>query len=406
MTASSAVGRLSVLDLVSTVMDCAERPLDFTFLLRLERPVPIDALLAGAGSARNLYPTSGCLIDGKRWVRDPRASEFSIARDDDERVLDTFIDGPFDPATEACVKQLAVAASDGGTLLATRFHHALCDGVGAFMWLRHQLDVARGLMQPVVAPSAFRSVPLRRFDGHRRCKDKPRLPCRPSSTTVARPARARRRHMLEVAAEPLRRWAGACGGFTYSDLLATAVLEILAACGSDAGAPRRRIGLWLPVNVRRQPFTGFGNGSSRIRIRATDADRVPLAERCRATRRQIERARRNGEWAVPADPVLTRLPSRVMRFLMRTYLRRPWIDMGTAVFTHIERGGLSECSWAGDVRSIEIVGPLHRRHAFGITAATHRDRTFITFTYDPALVGGEDIARSANMLADELARPG
>ena len=47
-------GELSAIDLALVVMDSAQRPLDFTLLFHFSEAPGIDALRAGARSARNL----------------------------------------------------------------------------------------------------------------------------------------------------------------------------------------------------------------------------------------------------------------------------------------------------------------------------------------------------------------
>jgi len=159
---------------------------------------------------------------------------------------------------------------------------------------------------------------------------------------------------------------------------------------AEHGAKSDRISVWCPINVRASPFEGFGNGSSRIRIydRASGA---PWAERFRSVRAQVIACRETGEWALPPVERLLALPRWILRPLLRAYLDRPWVDMGSAPFSHAER--LGDDALLPGVEEIELVGPLHERHPFGIFATTFRGRTSLTLTYDPALLEPADVAR-------------
>ena len=48
-----------------------------------------------------------------------------------------------------------------------------------------------------------------------------------------------------------------------------------------------RVGLWLPMNIRRESYAGFGNGTSRIRLYARYAPSASLIEKAREVRRQV-----------------------------------------------------------------------------------------------------------------------
>ncbi|HXQ73935.1 MAG TPA: hypothetical protein VN844_25760, partial [Pyrinomonadaceae bacterium] len=85
------------------------------------------------------------------------------------------------------------------------------------------------------------------------------------------------------------------------------------------------------------------------------------------------------------------------------YLKQPTVDMATGVFTHADR-------WAGDameafkyVTRIECVGLLHSRQHLAINAATHQGQTWLTFTYDPALLEAEDVRELARMYEEQIA---
>ena len=181
-------------------------------------------------------------------------------------------------------------------------------------------------------------------------------------------------------------------GFTFNDLLAVAALETLQAWNRAHDDKGGKVGIWLPVNIRQDAFEGFGNASSRIRVRRDYDDGLDIADRCRAVRSQINLARERGEWVVPQRTLLTGTSLRFGAPLVRLYLNRPWADMGTAAFSHVERWpGKDDPVFAG-LRELGVVGAMHRRHALMFAAVSFGDRTWITITYDPAQLWPEDIA--------------
>lgn len=402
--------RLSTTDFLFHALDDPRRPSDFTLVFHLGEAPRVEALRAGARSARNLYPTTGSRISRGCWVRfeGSGGGVASASADTEEAAaaaVEEFVGGPFDPRAETPVRQLLITGRNGaGARLVTRFHHAAADGLSAAMWLGHQLRVAYGREAPAASASPFRELGLRRH---------------PSPVTRSRfafPGRSDRLCAAGVESSHTRRWLALCaeasdlrprcrraGGFTYNDLLATCALETFSRWNRAHRAGRRgKIGLWLPVNIRRESSAGFGNGTSRIRLYARYDEDAPLADKCREVRRQVSWSLRRGEWAVPEKSALTSLPLRAASALLRVHLRRPRVDMSTGVFSHAER-------WAGQgdevfrrVEKIECIGQLHERHCVAVNGATHDGRTWLTFTYDPGLLPPDDARRLVEVYQEQL----
>ena len=400
---------LSTLDRILYVMDSPGRPLDFTLVLHVKKAPNIEALQAGARSARNRYPATGSYIDGMQWVRcaEPDVGVAAAEATSDETItgaIEAFIDGPFNPRRQVPVQQLVIIdGADGRAKLITRFHHAVADYMSATMWLGHQLRVAYGQQSPVTEVSPFQGVPLR---SHPSPVKKSRFSyCGPAHRLWrprARPSRVRRWRTLEVPAADLRERSRKMGGFTYNDLLATCALEVFVRW-NGVHNNGRRVGLLLPVNIRQQPFEGFGNGASRIRIYARYTDNASLLDKCREVRRQVAWCKEHGEWAVPRSHPLTRLPLWASVPLMRCYLNRPWVDVATGVFSHAERWDGQDDRLFQHVEKIEFIGQLHARYAVAINATTLRDQTWLTFTYDPGLLTSGDIQRLVEMYQEQIA---
>jgi len=410
--ASVNTSRLSPIDLVCSIMDSPRRPLDFALLSHLEDAPSFEALRAGAHSARNLYPTTGSYIRNDYWVRavhrETGLKTIAVASPQDvARAVESFLGSPIDLRRETPVQQLVITnVLNGEVKLLTRFHHAAADGLSAAMWLGHQLRVARGKESAVAEIFPFEHLALRThpapvkrsrfaFDG----------PSDRLWTSNTQSERTRRWVTIEVSAAEFREGCRT-RDFTYNDMLATCALEVFSRWNSlKHNGRKQRIGLWLPVNIRQnlpQSTGGFGNGTSRIRLYARYNASATLVEKCREIRRQMFWSNRHGEWAVPQTTPLNSLPRWAANPLLRCYLNRPGVDMASGVFSHAER-------WTGEtgeifeqVEKLESIGQLHKDYCVAINGATHGDRTWLTFTYDPGLLAAEDIKLMVEMYQELL----
>jgi hypothetical protein len=408
--AAATAGELAAIDFALSIMDSPRRPLDFTLLFHLSEAPSLESLRAGAKSARNLYPTTGSRIQGDRWLRlsEPVGGITSATTTSSATLTDVvqdFLAHPIDLGSQMPVQQLVVG--DGvtnGVKLVTRFHHAAADGLSAAQWIGHQLRVASGKEPPVVDVEPFQELPLRAHDKPAR---KSRFAYRGASqglwTSQSGASGSRLWRTIEIKAGELRAGCRRVRGFTYNDLLATCALEVFALWNRvHDNHPKPKIGLWLPVNIRREAATGFGNGTGRIRIYARYADQISFVEKCREVRQQVSWSTKNGEWAVPRKNPLQTLPRWAAAAILRSYLNRPGVDMATGVFSHAER-------WTGErgeifdhVQKIESIGQLHKRHSVTINGATHHGRTWLTFTYDPGLMSLDDISCFVEMYQNQI----
>src|SRR5687767_6747198 len=84
-------GRLSTIDLAFSIMDNQRRPLDFTLLFHLTEAPGLEALRAGARSARNVFPATGSYIDNQHWVRfvEPSDGVSAISASSPEELTNT-----------------------------------------------------------------------------------------------------------------------------------------------------------------------------------------------------------------------------------------------------------------------------------------------------------------------------
>lgn len=385
----------SALDLISAIMDTPERPLDAVVIARLCAEIPIERLETGAASARHVYPQSASRLVDRHWHFSPQLAT-AIQRVTN---VETFLDAGVDLQNELPMRQALLERQDGLHLV-TYFHHAAADLVSVAMWLEHQLDVATGRREAVTAAHPYLPVAL---------KDHPR-PVRKSqyahagpSTALWRrhdqPGRARKVRVIDLDARTLMSLVG--DGFTYNDLLAAVTLEVFHRWNTTHGAKTDRLALWCPVNIRKSPFDGFGNGSSRLRVYPQLLPDTPLVDRCREIRTQVQWSKSHGEWWVPAESPLMKLPDPWMSRVVKTYLNRPWVDMASGMLSHAQRltaddNGLPE------VDRIEVIGEMHRHYPFGPVAITHREVTTYAIDYDPAMLREDDMDELEALFRDRF----
>lgn len=394
--------RMPLLDRAFYLLDSARSPQDFTLILDLHDLPDVERLYAGAGSAMNRFPISACSVARRAWVlRENRYFKLAVAEDQSRAAIERFIDEPFDLRRQPPVKQLLLLNGSGSARLATRFHHAAADGLSAALWLGHQLNVAyeletaqveRGLLGVPSLRQSETSVHRSQFayDGASdalRASGSKRFGSRRWSTICFRSCE------LQKACRRLR-------GFTYHDLLATCALEVLSRWNKS----ECRIGLWVPMNVRREAGVGFGNGTSRIRVYANYERDAPLIEKCRAVREQVAWTTKHGEWVVPEFPWFTRLPDSIAGPLLRNYLKLPKIDMATAVFTHAGSSLANAGEAFKHVVRIESVGLLHTRQNLAVNAATHAGHTWLTLTYDSAVLTATDAKQLTQLFSEQIAK--
>ena len=397
--------RMPLLDVAFHLMDSARSPQDFTLILHLCDAPEVDHFYAGAKSAMNRFPTSASCIDGHAWVwRENKYFKLQIVSDSESRAaIERFIDEPFDLRHQPPVKQILILNGPTGASLVTRFHHSAADGLSAALWLGHQLNVAYGLEEVERERAPFVDLPLRNLSTSvRRSKFAFDGASDRLWTPNSRQSGKRRWITISFPATELQKACRRAGGFTYNDLLATCTLEVLSQW-NQTHSRGVKIGLWMPMNVRREAMTGFGNGTSRIRLYAQYKSNVSFVDKCREIRQQVEWTSKHGEWVVPEIPYFTRLPRPIIGPLLRGYLRLPAVDMGTGVFTHAGSWIANAGEAFKHVERIECVGLLHPRQSLALNAATHGGQTWLSITYDPQLFSASEAQQFAQIYEQQIA---
>ena len=400
--------KLSTLDYVFTALSRTVPSLDFALVLHFAKSLDIDALELGARSARNRYPTTSSFVHGGRWEYVPTATKpiEQTPTANAQKEIERFMNLSFDLHVDPPCRQLLIQQKSGNTLLVSRFHHAAADGMSAALWLGHQLQVANGFEPPVNEPAFYSRPTLRHLNPSvRRSKFAYAEPSDPLKTSKFQPSGKRRWITLSFPATDLRRACKRRGGFTYNDLLATCALEVLDKFNSENSASSH-IGLWVPMNIRREASNGFGNGTSRIRIYRRYRHDAPLMHKAREVRRQVSWCTEHGEWVVPEIPLLTKLPRWATAQVLRTYLNSRSVDMATAIFSHADSWASGAGRGLQSADRIECIGVLHPRQAVAINGTTHRGQTVLTFTYDSGLVSDAQAVQLSESYEQQIALAG
>lgn len=376
--------RASFLDAAMVVTDSPLRPLDFAIIRTFPKAeISPEKIRNGTRLAIRNWPRSNSRFENGRWIPLTETSEtrlavenFSTSEEREEKIR-RFISIPFDLRSEAPVRELFLEGPSEAVLV-TRFHHALCDLVGAALWIDAQNGIVRDAGE-LSLKTSDRRIGKSKF-AH----------AGPSARLWSRgnPSSDRAWHTIEFDAEKFREVAGRSGLFTYNDLLSTAALETAKAWNREKTGDDHRVSLWLPMNIRTSAFRGFGNGTSRIRIYPLPG-RNSFRENCVATREQVAWGKAHGEWALPSSEALAKIPTSLLGFLFKAYFRRPWVDMGTILFSHAER---TSDSGTG-LHPSDIVANLIDRYPLAIAGTTRAGRTRLTFTFDPAQLTKDDVDR-------------
>ena len=160
-------------------------------------------------------------------------------------------------------------------------------------------------------------------------------------------------------------------GVTLNDLLGERLLATTAAWNDSHGWSTSKLSLWVPIDIRKQRPRGFGNGASRVRIYRDSIQRESQHDSVRQFRKDMGAAKGSGEWAVN--------DFKIGMGLVKLYINRPWVDMGSIPFSHLPRERHIEHS---AVKQTNWTMVLHRWHPAGFIVSTDDECIRFTLTYD------------------------
>ena len=252
---------------------------------------------------------------------------------------------------------IEVARIREGNLLALKMSHIIGDAVSMFLFMKAMLgqEVEDGLPE-------LKSFP--------RKKDSPYRDLLNSTLWGKKKRQSSARKILTMTLEH-----GEQNAALWNDLMLFSLLESL---------PYSRKAIWVPVNVRKSFWKGFGNGLSRLRVYSPKG--ASFAEKLAHIRKQKQEAMRNGEVALP--PPGFDIHNRHQRILYDLWIRRPWADWGTISFSHLTNSS----GFLDGFRDIQGISNLMPAHNGAIFAVTSGGKTDFTLTFDPSAVSDAEAA--------------
>lgn len=267
--------------------------------------------------------------------------------------LQEFLDRPLETPFH-----IAVAKISEGNLLALKMSHILGDAVSMFLFMKAMLNEEVEDGEP-----ELKSFPKK--------KDTPYRDILNSTLWPGKKKKSFSRKFLTVSLEH-----GEQNASVWNDLMLYSLLESL---------PYTRKAVWVPVNVRKNFWKGFGNGLSRLRVYPPRGGN--LAENLAHIRKQKQEAMRNGEVALP--PPDFDIHNRHHKFLYELWVRRPWADWGTISLSHLT----NSTGFLDGFFKIHGISNLMPSHNGAIFAVTNGGITDFTLTYDPAAATDEESAK-------------
>ena len=408
---------LSLLDVSSLAVDRLERPATFAVILRSTRSSErwnLERLREGARIAMREFPRSACCVDGTEWIvgsTEPEITELTVADlEEQQREAESFVSGVITPTHAPLLRQRLIRErKSGSVLLATQMHHALGDGIALVLWLSCQMrgTPVLGSRRKLSNPSGGDGLRLRQAAQPNGKKPKWKMTqslCRP----MARSTRSAQKCWKTLFLDENELRAVITGrklGITLNDLGCAIIFRSLREW---LGTTSRPLSLWMPLSLRRDPFSGFGNASSRIRVLEPQGDGTWI-DYAKQVRAQIEHALGSGQWDLgrSADPIkktarwVGRIQARVLRLLLKMFFARPGMDPCTTAFSFGSRvSAIDDAEAFPDVETLETVGHLYSAHPFAFSAGGFGGRMAITFFWDPAQLEPTEACRLFELLSD------
>lgn len=366
-------------------MDTPQRYLDFVLVSGLKATAPnYDQLNKGAQRAFKCFPKSACKIKGYQWIPDNQDWKIDFielgSTDDLHETIKLLVQERIILAEVRGIRQYYIKQNDKVTFVA-RFHHAVGDFMALMMFMHVQwfedspYKVEKKLQMHKHPWPKIRSNYAYKKPSHRLGID-----------GDPHPTKQREWDQLQLEIPQHENWKEKFG-FSYNDYLTAIVLKSMKEweIGRTKDA-NRRICLWLPVNIRKNPFEGFGNGSSRLKLYNRYPVDMPISVLALKIREQVKWNRLKGVWHAPTK--IPKLPKKMMKGILTLYSKKPGSDLGSSVFSHAEKYTSFE-DLVATFSSVEVVSQLLYHYGMCLAASTFDGKTFITTTWDAGIIKDE-----------------
>jgi hypothetical protein len=390
----SAPHRAPLVDLMFRFSSGPSDRVDFGALVEIAGTGDGEGLAArleeGSRRAARRYPKVTTVLDGRWWK--PAGKQPSFQHEKVEAATraateKAFFDEPLS-WSESLLRQKLLWMDEGPSCLMMRMHHALGDAISGLFYLEHQLDSWDGDASSADVIDArietedpvLRTHPRPAKHGPAAFENLPDPVWTPADRASGGPRRWLTEDLEEASLAELatRHRAG------IEDVLLTLVLDTFLLwndLSGSSGAPR--MGLFVPINIRKRGNHGFGNGVGRVRMHARSGRETDFGERCRALQKQRIWSMMNGEWAWREPALARHLPAWMLHAVTQLTFLVPGIDRGSLICSHVSISSMLRWeSRRPRIESVTVVPPLTSRYAVAVAAVTLRGRVRVTFAYD------------------------
>lgn len=380
--------KLDFVDFSFDVMDTPERYLDFVLVSGLKSTAPsYDQLNLGARRAFKSFPKAASKIKGYQWIPDNKDWKIQFieltATDNLHETIKLLVQERIMLGEERGIRQYYIKQNDKVTFV-TRFHHAVGDFIAMMMFMHVQWfeNSAYKVQKPLKMYKhpwpKIRSAYAYKQPSHQLGIDDKLVP-----------SKQREWNQLQLEIPKDKHTWKEKYGFTYNDYLTAIVLKSMKEWEIERTKdPGRRICLWLPVNIRKNPFEGFGNGSSRLKLYNRYPTDMSVKILAMKIREQVKWNREKGVWHTPTK--IPKLPKQMMKKLLTLYTKKPGSDLGSSVFSHAEKYTSFE-DLVGTFSSVEVISQLLYHYGMCLAASTFDGKTFITTTWDQGAINDDVI---------------
>ncbi len=392
--------KASAVDKFFAIIDEPQRSCDFTVFVVLDRRgLTIDSLKekleSGYRIALQIYPKAASTFCNGYWqTKDKLMSEIAIEYSnliDPYQSLAQTYSKPIDLSQTPQRQILYVDKENDIALLFFQFHHALGDFASALLFLQAQLASAFSAddKMPSTATAAldFRIASESSSDTR---VDKPKR----SRYTTARfgdfNARNAEKSAYNICLDRDRiiQYIDSLDfEVSYSNLLQSwCYLALTRVLPVDAVA--NQMVMTVPVDIRRVPFYGFGNGSGLIKLAIENRADYKLSEVVALRKRKLRELLDRGDWQVKVPWLLEIMPYSCLRFLIRGANHLNIGDHGTTIFSNLLQSTDAPLEDPRlRLKSLNGIAPLNYNYPFTLNTISLGRYTNLTITYNNSIEG-------------------
>ena len=374
-------------------MNNKTRPLCFAVVMELKESITYEHLQKGAQLAFRQFPSSNSIVSGKFFVEANREWSIDIVESEDYKLSVQNYLAPFiDLQKDRPIRQLYIKTKDGNFLV-TRFHHALGDFVSFMQWIRVQFS------HQVIKQE---KLELKQFNGKRPVKSpymyKNKAIVFGKHTGVKSPKRSWDTFTIDKLEINFKDQ-----GFSYNDLLCATIFDSIREYNLAKGIKEHQNCLYIPMNLRVDSESGFGNGSGRIKVYDRFKSSDDTETKAKNIREQISTCREIGFWKMPTElGVFDKIPFFLSKILLNK-IGMPLSEPGSLIFSNIDNLRTFEEVFSS-ISSIATISQMHSSYPMNLVANSYGEKTTITATWDANIISDLKMKMFLTTLKTRLVR--